>query len=220
MRMMVFDHRICQWRPWHGTRAAWLKLPHAVTASVCAVSTAALLSLSTQTANPPTSISASTASSPASADSMPDSVFVPAGEFQSTPPGGSAIPSGPVLPILASPPGGGTTSPPSTNPAPPVSLLVLTIPRLPSGPTPPGVPLLPSDPALPRGPSPPGGPVPPGDPVIADSGGSPAVPVPEPGSLALLAGPALLLAAMRRIAGLPAPVHARPAERGRGRRSI
>jgi hypothetical protein len=47
MRMMVFDHRTCRWRPWHGTRVAWLKLPHAVAAAgVCALSATVPLALS------------------------------------------------------------------------------------------------------------------------------------------------------------------------------
>lgn len=43
--MMVFDRRTCRWRPWHGSRVAWLKLPHAVATGVCVLSTAALLAL-------------------------------------------------------------------------------------------------------------------------------------------------------------------------------
>lgn len=41
-RMMVFDHRHCRWIPWHGTRAAWLKLPHAAGTGVCLLGAAML----------------------------------------------------------------------------------------------------------------------------------------------------------------------------------
>ena len=42
MRMMVFDRHACRWRTWHGTRAAWLKLPHVAATGVCLLATAAL----------------------------------------------------------------------------------------------------------------------------------------------------------------------------------
>lgn len=42
MHLMIFDRRTCRWLPWHGTRAAWLKLPHAVATSLCVLSTVAL----------------------------------------------------------------------------------------------------------------------------------------------------------------------------------
>ena len=42
MPMMVFDHQHCRWRPWHGSRAAWLRLPHAVATGLCLLGTATL----------------------------------------------------------------------------------------------------------------------------------------------------------------------------------
>lgn len=42
--MMIFNRRTCTWQTWTGTRAAWLKLPHAVVTAACVVSVAALRS--------------------------------------------------------------------------------------------------------------------------------------------------------------------------------
>ena len=181
MRMMVFDHRACRWRPWHGTRAAWLKLPHAVAVSVCTLSTAALLSLATLQHAVSVPSPAVPVASPASANSVPVAAFLPSNPVVATAApvfgGVGALPT----PTPALTWDGG--NPPSRSPSadPDGSLLLLQVPVLPNAPASPNIP------------------------VITDPGVVPTTQVPEPSTVTLLAGAVLLLSAARRT-GLPRAV--------------
>ena len=156
MPMMVFDWVTCTWRAWTGTRAAWLKLPHAMATAACVVSAATLRSAAPMPAHPVERVSSRTAPPPAAS--------APASVPQSPAPQalGTALPVAGFLPspvyFIPTSVGGGGTPPPLS----------------PGGGGTPGVPPTPGPP--------------PGPPA----------PVPEPGSLGLLAGAALALAATRR----------------------
>jgi len=160
VRMMVFDRVTCTWRAWTGTRAAWLKLPHALATATCVVSAAALRSAAPLPAHPVERVASLTAPPPAAS--------APAPVAQSPAPQalGTALPAAAFLPsplfvIPTSSVGGGTPPfPPSGTGGPP---------------------------GAPPNSGPPGGP-PTGPPAR----------VPEPGSLALMAGALLALAAVRR----------------------
>ena len=208
MRMMVFDHRTCRWHPWHGTRLAWLKLPHAVAGSACALSTVALLALSVQTpaARQPHPPVTPTAPADQQTGQQPDTTVLPSNRSLATGPldfsGGSTL----LIPTPAPPPN--RSDPPVPPPEPGATLLFPNAP--PPQNDPPGTDP-PAGPATPI-PDPPGGPPisvpdPPGGPPISvpDPPGGQPTPVPEPGSLGLLAGAVFLLASMRRF-GAPRPV--------------
>jgi hypothetical protein len=81
VRMMVFDHRMCRWLPWHGTRTAWLKLPHAVVAAgVCALPSVALLPVSAPP-HMPSPPPRAAAVAPASTDGPPVTALLPSNLF-------------------------------------------------------------------------------------------------------------------------------------------
>lgn len=172
MRMMVFDRRICRWRPWHGTRAAWLKLPHAVATGTCVLSAAALVALHTPphvvpTPHPTTTSSAPrpAVASPTPADWLPATAFVPSNPFRPT-----------AVPAFS-----GTDAFPTSIPT---SILTSNPTPTPDGGTPPAGPVLLS--SNPDSPSP-------------DSPTGSTTQVPEPGSFVLLAGALWLLAIARRV---------------------
>lgn len=169
MRMMVFDRRTCRWRPWHGSRAAWLKLPHAVATSVCVLSAATVLALPPRPPRPPgVPAPRPPVTAPVSTDLPSVLAFVPPNPFSPLAgPGFSGAGASQTPPSLPKPEPG---TPPvfSSIPTPGENLWSLNDP----GTTIPRVPDLP---------------------VV------PTTPVPEPGSLMLLAGAVFLLAAARRV---------------------
>ena len=115
MGMMVFDRRTCTWRAWHGTRAIWLKLPHAVVTAVCVASTAALRSAAPLPAHPVERVLSLTAPPPAVGTSapvtqalgtpMPAAAFLPSPWFFAPTSGadGSGTSPSPTPPIGRSP---------------------------------------------------------------------------------------------------------------------
>ena len=204
MRMMVFDHRTCRWHPWHGTRLAWLKLPHAVAGGVCALSTVALLALSTPAPADRQPHQAVTSPAPADqpADQQPDTTFVPSNRALEAGPldfsGGSA------LWIPAPAPSPNRSDPPGPSPDPGATLLFPSVPPSqndPGGTDPPSTPTI-------QVPDPPDGP--PG--TVPDPPSGQPTPVPEPGTLGLLAGALVLLASARRF-GPARPVRPRAMRR-------
>jgi len=156
MRMMVFDRVTCTWRAWTGTRAAWLKLPHALATAACVVSAAALRSAAPLPAHPVERVSSLTAPPPAATAPAPVAQSPAPQALGTALPAAAFLPS-PVFFIPTSSVDGG--SPPFQPPG--------------NG----GTPGVPSNPGPPTGPP---------------------ARVPEPGSLALMAGAVLALAAMRR----------------------
>lgn len=120
MRMMVFDRKTCTWRPWNGTRAAWLKLPHAVATAVCVASTAVLPSATPLPAHPVERVSSLTAPPPpiaapgsaaqTQAAQFPGAAFLPAPWFLLSTPIGATNGGGTSPPSLIADGGG---SPPS-----------------------------------------------------------------------------------------------------------
>jgi hypothetical protein len=213
MRMMVFDHRTCRWHPWHGTRIAWLKLPHAVAGGACALSSVALLALSVQSpvTRQPHQVVTPPAPPNQQAVPQPDTTYLPSNRSLATGSldfsGGSALP----IPMPAPPPNRSDPSAPSPNP--PATLLFTNVPPSPNDPADPAPPAGPTTPVPPDGPSIPVPDPPAGPPTsVPDPPAGQPTPVPEPGSLGLLAAAVCLLVSARRI-GLPRPVRHDPARR-------
>ena len=130
MPMMVFDHRHCRWRPWHGSRAAWLKLPHAVATGLCLLGTAALPASAPL---PPRPASGHAAPVVAERAGPAMAIFLPSpwlGETGITAGGPSA--GGP--PMLLGGGGGGSgppAPPPGTAPQPPIVTVTTALPPAP-----------------------------------------------------------------------------------------
>jgi len=193
MRMMVFDHRACRWVPWHGSRIAWLKLPHAVAASVCALSATALLALTTpslltlSSRSPADPAPPPAVTSPAPANAHPEELFLPASPSSTTESPEFSSSDLLLAQVPSLPPTSGNPPAP-TDPEPGSILLVPNLPVVThqGGTTTHG------------GNS--GGGQPPNLPATVDPADPPPTQVPEPGTLALLGAAVLLLAAERRVA--------------------
>ena len=144
-RMMIFDRRTCTWQIWTGTRAAWLKLPHAVATAACVVSVAALRSAAPLPPHPivrvkslktPPPISAPTPASqvptiqtlappPVAAAFLPSPLFLFSGPNDGVPP--SLPPSnggGPPTSVPPPPSGGRPIGPPTEVPEPSSVVLI------------------------------------------------------------------------------------------------
>ena len=136
--MMIFDRRTCTWRPWTGTRAAWLKLPHAVATAACVVSVSALRSAAPLPPHPIVRVKSLKTpppiSAPAPASQVPITqplavppsavAFLPSPLFLFSSLGGGAPPSlppsnggGPPTPIPPSTPSAPPSGPPAGPPA-------------------------------------------------------------------------------------------------------
>ena len=99
MRMMVFDRHSCHWRLWHGSRAAWLKLPHAAATGLCLLSTLALPSATQLPVHPPPLRAAAPAYVAAPAAGPPAIAFLSLPWLSAAEDGGGAgAPSAPPLP--------------------------------------------------------------------------------------------------------------------------
>ncbi|MGC8477867.1 MAG: PEP-CTERM sorting domain-containing protein, partial [Acetobacteraceae bacterium] len=121
MPMMVFDRQHCRWRPWHGSRAAWLKLPHAVATGLCVLGTAALRASAPLPPRPPAPRPAPAAvgrSGPPAAVFLPTPWLSGALRTPGTPPPGQ--------PLLPGGGGGGGPPLPAPGPLPPPIVTVTT----------------------------------------------------------------------------------------------
>ena len=103
MRMMVFDRHSCHWRLWHGSRAAWLKLPHAAATGLCLLSTLALPSATPLPVHPPLSRAVVPAYVAAPAAGPPASAFLSMPWLSAAEGGGTGTPSAPPRPGVFAP---------------------------------------------------------------------------------------------------------------------
>lgn len=170
--MHVWNRQQCRWVQWHGSAAAWRRLPHAVVSTVCSGTLAAVLALPAH--KPAPTARPKSVSSPASYNSA---AYRPApyGAGNAGPWQGAA--TGFAAPYQVA----DTAIPPFTPTGP--SNGPLPRPFTPAPPPPPMPPLIP--PGLPLGPVPVTVPSPPDHPPPRTL--VPPQPVPEPGSAPLLA---------------------------------
>lgn len=156
--MHVWSRQQCRWIQWHGSLAAWRRLPHAIVSAVCSGTLAAVLALPNhkpvQSAQPqpvsrPALYSAALYSAASYEPAMDGAVAGSVGPWQAATPSFAAPfqvadaatpPFTPSVPASGPPPGGFTTAPPPP-PSPP-----LIPPRLPLGPIPTTVPPPPGHP--------------------------------------------------------------------------